>query len=324
MESKQDFLAEQAVDGDFITQTVPVKPPKKKRKIDKEEIWGTALASIPLIGFAIFGLAPLVMAFAMGFLDFSDALGWSFEGSKWGGFANFAYELGDKQFWQSVGNTLIFGSATFISQILALAVAYLLSRDIKGRSIWRMIYFIPYVCSTIALTLMWREMFNPSSGFINMILGNTSLENGAINWTGEPTAFYFMVIIMTVWSGMGYGILLYTAALTNVNQSMLEAAKIDGAGPFRTFFQIVFPSISPTTFYLLIMGVIGLLQSFATTYALGSSLEMQSLTIVFYMYNYMMDYELGVAGAAAWVLTIFILIVTAVQFFASKRWVKYD
>ena len=309
--------------GGAATATVPVRRPRK-HKINQEEVWGTSLASIPLIGFLIFGAIPLVLALAMGFLDFSNAYGWSFEGAVWCGFENFIFVLTDKQFWQAVLNTIIFGTATFISLIFSLAIAYLLTRDIKGRGIWRMIYFVPYVCSTIALTLMWKEMFNPSWGIINQMLGNTSLENGAINWTGEPTPFYFMVIIMTVWSGMGYGILLYSAALTNVDQSMVEAATIDGAGSFRIFFRIVLPTISPTTFYLLITGVIGLLQAFATTFTLGSSLTTQSLTIVYYMYNYMMAYDLGVAGAAAWVLAIFILIVTVIQFIGSKRWVKYD
>lgn len=303
------------------------KPPKKKRRINKEEIWGTSLAAIPLVGFLLFGFIPLVMALAMAFLDFSGTQGWSFEGAVWGGFSNFVYVFEDMNFWYSVANTLIFGLSTFISLVLSLAIAYLLSKEIKGKSIWRMIFFTPYVCSTVALTLMWQQMFNPSYGIINSILGNTDLANGAVNWTGQPVPFYFMVIIMTVWSGMGYGILLYTAALTNVNQSMLEAAKIDGAGSVRTFFKIVLPSISPTTFYLLIMGVIGLLQAFATTFNLGGTIaERNKLTIVYYIYNYILaNYaDFGVAGAAAWILAILIFAVTIVQFVGSKRWVKYD
>ena len=306
-----------------LTAAAPVRP-HRKRRVDQEEIWGTALAAIPLIGFFLFGFIPLMMAFVMGFMDFSEAYGWSFDGAVLCGFDNFIFVLTDPQFWQAVLNTLIFGISTLISLVLALIIAYLLTRDVKGLAVWRIIFFVPYVCSTIALTLMWKEMFNPAWGIINQILGNTDLANGAINWTGEPTAFYCMVIIMSVWSGMGYGILLYSAALTNVDQSTVEAATIDGAGPFRIFFCVVLPTISPTTFYLLITGIIGLLQSFATTFTLGSSLTTQSLTIVYYMYNYMMAYDPGVAGAAAWVLAIFILIVTLIQFIGSKRWVKYD
>ncbi len=308
-----------------MTEKIPVKSPKKRFKIDLEEIYGTAFAAVPLIGFLIFGAIPLVLAFAMAFLDIP---GYSIDGAEWAGFDNFVYIFEDPLFGESILNTIILGASTFISQIFALAIAYLLSRDIKGRGIWRIIYFIPYVCSVVAITLMWRNIFNPSFGIINQILGKGGLGNGAINWLGEPGLYYVTVIIMSVWSGMGYGILLYSAALTNVNQSSIEAAKIDGAGPFTQFFRIVLPSVSPTTFYLLIMGVIGLLQAFAVTNVLtpNGGPDNQGVTIVFYMYRYIMEYDgkMGVASAAAWVLTALILAVTGLQFLGSRRWVKYD
>lgn len=324
MESNTTLLhGEQA---EFATPEIPVKQPRKKKGIRayEEEIVGTALASIPLIGFMIFGFVPIVLAFAMAFMKMP---GFSFTEGEWAGFRNFELVLTDPLFWQSVLNTLILGLSTFISQFFALGIAYLLSKDIKGRKVWRMIYFVPYVCSVVAVTLMWRYMFNPGYGIINQLLGNTDLAKGAINWLGDPNMFYVTVIIMSVWSGMGYGILLYTAALTNVNQSMIEAAKIDGAGPFRTFFRIVFPAISPTTFYLLIMGVIGLLQAFAMTNVLasGGGPNNNGVTIVFYMYRYINQYfDMGVASASAWVLAFFIFVVSIFQFVMSKRWVSYD
>lgn len=303
---------------------IPQKPPKKKFKVSKEEIVGTALAGIPILGFLLFGAAPLVIAFAMAFLKMK---GFGFDGATWTGFANFKALFETSEFTDSIVNTLILGTSTFISQIFALGIAYLLSLEIKGRKVWRMIYFIPYVCSVVAVTLMWKYIFNPTYGIINQMLGNTNLEEGAINWLGDPSIFYVTVIIMSVWSGMGYGILLYTAALTNVNQSMVEAAKIDGAGPFRIFFKIVLPTISPTTFYLLIMGVIGLLQSFAITNVLASDggPDNHGVTIVFYMYRAIFSYhDMGLASASAWILAIMIFAVSGIQFLLSRRWVKYD
>ncbi len=304
---------------------------RKKKRINTEEIYGTLFAAIPLIGFCIFGLVPLILAFAMAFLDMGT--GWDITSAEWAGFDNFVYlfstaaeEVGISIF-RAIWNTLLLGISTFISQILALAIAYLLSRDIKGRGIWRIIYFIPYVCSVVAITIMWRYMFNPSYGIINQLLGNTDIMNGAIDWTGDPIMFYVTINIISIWSGMGYGILLYTAALTNVNQSSLEAAEIDGAGPFTKFFRIVFPSISPTTFYLLIMGVIGLLQSFTVTNVFDKTggPDKNGITIVFFMYQYLYDWQnVGVASAASWVLAGLILVVTIIQFFVSRRWVKYD
>ena len=226
---------------------LPVRQPPKRRT-NKEEIAGTALASIPLIGFLIFGLA------------------------------------------------------------------------------FRMIYFVPYVCSVVAVTLRWKYMFNTNYGIINQMLGKTG--DNAIDWLGDSDFFTWAVIIMSVWSGMGFGIILYTAALTGVNQSMVEAAKIDGAGAFRTFWNVVLPSISPTSFYLLVMGVIGALQSFAVTNVLATEggPNGDGITIVFYLYRRVFSYvgTMGEASASAWILALMIMLVTAFQFWGSKKWVNYD
>lgn len=301
---------------------IPVKETQRK-KGNKEEIAGTLLASIPLVGFVIFGMIPLIMALAMAFLYMPR---FGFEGAEFNGFKNFVTVLTDDMFWQSVWNTVLLGLSTFISLALALVVAYFLSKDIKGRKAFRMIYFIPYVCSVVAITLMWGYMFNTNWGIINHLLGRTG-EN-AIDWMGEAGPYRLAVIIMSVWSGMGYGIILFTAALTNVNKEMIEAAEIDGANAWVRFWRIVFPSISPTTFYLLVMGVIGMLQSFAVTNVLngGNSPDGVGITIVYYLYNRIFNYigAMGEASASAWILGIIILGLTVFQFWGSKKWVNYD
>ena len=260
-------------------------PPKDddEKPINMEELAGTALASIPLIGFCIFGLIPLILAFFMAFLKMRD---FSFLDAEFVWFDNFKTVCSDPLFWQSIVNTFIMGTSVFISLFFALIIAYLLSKPIAGKKAFRMIYFVPYVCSVVAVTLMWKYMFNPTYGVINQVLGRTDPEN-MINWLGEKTYYRWAVIIMSVWSGMGYGIILFTAALTSVNVSMIEAAKIDGAGPLTVFWRIVFPAISPTTFYLVVMGVIGALQSFAVTNVLSSNTfgpDNAGLTVVYYLY----------------------------------------
>ena len=318
---EQETFAEFGVADEGKSAEIPAKPPKKRFKASlREELVGTALASIPLVGFAIFALVPLVTALAMAFFKMK---GFGFDGAKWVGFGNFATIFKDPIFWKSIPNTLIFAIGTLVSQVLALLVAYFLSREIKGRKVFRMIYFMPYVCSVVALTLMWKTIFNTNYGILNQILGKSG-EN-AINWF-SPNLYRSTVIFMGVWSGMGYGILLYTAALTNVNKSCVEAAKIDGANAFRVFWSVVLPSISPTSFYLLVTGVIGALQAFAVQNLLGVSPDNQDVTIVYYMYRRMLEYSgtMGEASASAFVLAILILLVTVAQFLVSKFWVKED
>lgn len=296
---------------------------RKRKKINKEEMAGTLLASIPIVGFAIFGLIPLILALAMAFLNMK---GFGFEGATFAGFDNFKEVLTDPSFGRSIVNTFRMGSSVIISQVLALIIAYFLSKPIKAKKTFRMIFFIPYVCSVVAVTLMWKYMFNTNYGIINQILGRTG-EN-AIDWLGDSAYYTWAVITMSVWSGMGFGIVLYTAALTNVNSTMVEAAKIDGAGAFSTFFKVVLPSISPTTFYLLVMGVIGALQAFAVTNVLGSDggPNGDGITIVFYLYRRVFNYDnlMGQASACAWILSGMILILTLIQFIVSKYWVNYD
>lgn len=307
-------------DGTGVLPVSPVQRPRKK--VDKEEIAGTLFACIPLVGFLIFGFVPMLLALAMAFLNMYD---WTFDGVTWAGWDNFARVFEDPVFWDSVGNTFILGSSVLFSQLFALIIAYFLNMDIKGKKTFRMIYFVPYVCSTVAVTLMWKYMFNTNYGIINQMLGRTG--DNAIQWLGDSAYFSWAVIIMSVWSGMGYGIILYMAALTNVDKSMVEAATIDGAGSFKCFWSIVLPSISPTSFYLLVTGVIGALQAFATTNVLASDggPNNDGVTMVFYLYRMMFNYyDPGRAAASVWFLAIIILAITGIQFFVSKRWVNYD
>ena len=156
----------QAVAGEML---FPVTPIKRRKRINKEALSGTLFASLPLIGFLLFGAIPLVLAFAMAFLNMK---GFSFAGASWAGFDNFKNVVQDDKFWESIRNTLVLGTSTLICLVLSLIVAYLLSRDIKGRKVYRMIYFIPYVCSAVAVVLMWGYIFNTEYGVLNMLLKN--------------------------------------------------------------------------------------------------------------------------------------------------------
>ena len=289
----------------------------------KEEFVGTLLASIPLIGFIIFGLIPLVIAFAMAFYEID---GYEIFSGEFVAFQNFKDVFKDPTFYEALRNTIRLGVSVLISQVFALIIAYLLYKNPKGKKAFRIIFFIPYVCSIVAITLMWQYMFNTNYGIINLVLGKTG--DDAIDWLGNSKYFSTAVIIMSVWGGMGYGIILYTAALTNVNRSIIEAAKIDGANNIQIFFKIILAAISGTSFYLLVMGVIGALQSFAVTNVLAANggPNGDGVTVVFWLYRRVIEYDnmLGVASAGSWFLAIIIMAITGIQFFVSKKWVSYD
>lgn len=259
------------------------------------------------------------------FMSFMDIYGFSLEGAEFIGLNNYKSVLQDSLFWKSIVNTLYMSVSTFINIALALIVAFLLTKKIRGKKAFRTIYFIPYVCSVVAITVMWQWIFNTNYGLINGLFTPEGKE--PIDWWGRADTFIPCLIIMGVWSGTGYGIILYGAALTNVNGALYEAAKIDGATPVQSFMHVTIPAISPTTFYLLITGIIGALQEFARPQIISGSggPDNVGVTVVFYLYrNAFQYYQMGIASATAWLLAIIIVVLTIFNFAISKLWVKYD
>jgi multiple sugar transport system permease protein len=284
------------------------------------------MAGIPIVGFVLFGMIPLILALAMAFL-YVPGKG-NLTNAEFVGLENFKEVLSDHMFWQSIVNTLKMAISLPICIVIALVIAFLLTKDIKGRSFFRAVYFVPYVCCAVAVSLMWELIFNQNHGIINSWLGLT--RETAIPWLTDSSTYIFCLIIIGIWSGTAYGIVLYGAALTNVNRSLYEAAKVDGANSVRCFFSITLPSVSPTSFYLLTMGLIGSLQEFTRPQMIGGGQgagpNNDGLTIVFYIYRraFVYNNQMGNAAAAALVLAVFILIITGINFVVSKRWVNYD
>lgn len=290
-----------------------------------EQISGILMSITPVIGFILFGLIPMVLAIAMAFCSIK---GVSLKGAEFVGLDNFLTVATDMVFWKSVGNTFLYALSLPICLVISLVVSFLLTKNVKGKKIFRTIYFIPYVCSVVAVVLMWKWIFNTNWGVINSFLRSINPEAERIDWVGIEKYYRVIVIVMGVWGGCGYSIILYSAALTNVNSTFYEAAKIDGANAFQIFFHITLPAISPTTFYLLITGLIGSLQAFASTHMLSSDggPNNAGVTMGFYIYRNAFQYSdtMGLASASAWILAIIIVIITIINFVVSNKWVSYD
>ncbi len=295
------------------------------RAYRKEAACGTALAMIPVTGFILFGMIPLVLALVMAFLDVPGK--GDIAEATWVGLGNFKEVLSDPMFWQSILNTIKMAASLPVCIILSLLVAYLLTKNIRGRSFFRAVYFIPYVCCAVAVTMMWELIFNQHHGIINALLGLD--RETAIGWLTDSKYYTWCLIVIGIWGGTAYGIVLFGAALTNINSSLYEAAALDGANSFKSFLHITLPGVSPTTFYLVITGLIGALQEFTRPQIIGNGgagPNNDGLTIVFYVYRRAIEYnnQMGNAAAAALVLAVLITIVSAINFVGSKKWVSYD
>lgn len=231
---------------------------RKKRRWTRTQKIALVAAIIPLIGFVIFSGFPLVISFVGMFynVDLYDLtnIQWNnFEGFKsvfipGHAFSLFYFDLA-KYFYKAVWITLWIASTQLITLLIALVMATLLRKPMCGGKLFQVLFFVPYICSTVAVSLMWRWVFDWESGILNSMLGTN------IEWLKDPKTMTICIIVAVIWSAPGYGIVMYKAAFSNVNQALYEAAQIDGANAWQQFKNVTLPGIAPTTFYLLMAGV---------------------------------------------------------------------
>ena len=300
---------------------------KKKNRLRGEEVQGLAFANIPLLGFCIFGLIPLIVSF---YLSFNSFKGLRIQTAEYVGFENFKAIFKDDLFYQSLGNTAFVLLATVTALVLSVIVSALIATNVRGAKGFKAIYFVPYVCSMVAITFMWKWIYDYNYGMLNTTLMEWGWIKEPIDWLGSEDYYRTAMFILLVWSSMGFNIILLTAALLAVPRELHEAAEMDGAGEIRRFFKITLPLISPTIFYLLIIGLIGSLQEFTRFQIMTSDggPGYQGLTVVFYLYRKLFNAsggsDLGVASAMGWIIAVFITLITILNFGLQKKWVNYD
>ena len=287
----------------------------------KETMVGWAFASPLLIIFLVLVIYPVITSFALSFADWNFLSG--IKGIRWAGVDNFVRLFTrDRKFTKAVTNTLVFTVVSVpISLFIDLTLAYMLNNKIHLLKFNRFCFFIPYISNVVALTAVFRFLFR-TDGIINKLAMNYFGIGEPLNLLVDRQLCIIPAICIMVYSGMGYAMVIYLAALQNVPQELYESAKIDGANGVAQFFKITFPMISPTTFYLLVVKIIGGFKTFSIVKILG--IEGAKPTLVTRIYSSAFaDYDFGYASAMAWVLVVMILIVTAIQFWGQKRWVHY-
>ena len=300
---------------------------KTRKRLGKEEVQGILYANIPFFGFCLFGLIPLLLSL---YLCFNSFKGLRLHTAKFVEWENFSEILQDEMFWQSLGNTAFVLVAAVVALLLSLAVSALIATNVRGAKGFKAIYFVPYVCSLVAITFMWKWIYDYNYGVLNTTLMDWGWIQEPISWLGSAEFYRTAMFVLLVWSSTGFNIILLTAALIGVPRELHEAAQIDGAGEFRRFFSITLPLISPTIFYLLIMGLIGALQEFTRFQVMtpDGGPEYQGMTVVFYLYRQLFNAsggsDLGVASAMGWIIAVLISAVTILNFSLQRRWVNYD
>lgn len=294
-------------------------PMNKKKKWNKEYTWGYLFIAPPIIGFALFALFPMLYSVYVSFTDFD-----LYNEPVWTGVDNYTrLFLTDGLFRKTVWNTFYAALGIPIGMAVSLAIAMALNQKIKGISLFRTAFFLPAVSSVVAITLLFRWIFNADFGLLNIGLDYIGIDGP--NWLTSESWAMPALIIQGVWGGLGINMILYLAALQGVNRALYEAADIDGGNGWQKFRYITIPSISPTTFFILITSTIGALQDFQRFMIMTEGgPNYATTTVVYYIYNNAFSYmEMGYASAMAWILGIVILIITLINFKVAQKWVHY-
>ena len=310
-----------------LIQIAPQAKVKKKRKPNKllkrERITAFLFILPPVISFCVFTVVPLFVALMLAFGNFNI---FTFE-YEFVGFNNFVYLLNgqsvaSRTFIDSVFTTVCFIIEVPIAIFLGLLCATLANSKgcKKTNTIYRVLLYLPTVCSAVAANVIWRIIFldgaSPdSSGVINNLFDIT------VQWTKEKVPLITAIIIKNSINGMGSAMILYYASMCNISKEYYEAAEMDGANGLQKFAHITFPMLTPVTFYLLIMRMSGCLQSYADS-AIFANGNANAQTVVYYIWFYgLHEYNYSLASAAAILLGVVIMSITIVQFRLSNKWV---
>lgn len=302
--------------------------PKAKKAFHRMKwndwLWAYLMIGPTLIGLAVFYIWPVVQTIYLSFTKWG-----GFGKYKWTGALNYELLFRDPNLWIALKNTLVYTVLSVPASIaISILVAVLLNQKIKGVSFYRTLYFLPVVTMAAAVAMVWRWLYNADYGLINYLLGAVGIEGP--RWISDPAIALYAVIIVAIWSSIGYNMVIFLAGLQGIPRSYYEAAEIDGAGPVRMFFTITLPLLTPSIFFVSITSLIGAFQVFDLIYLmigskLGNPATEYTQTVAYLFFtNGFESGNGGYAAAIAVVLLAIILLVTIVQMKLQKKWVHYE
>ena len=284
----------------------------------REENWGWIMVAPTIIGLLVLNLWPFVQTL---YTSFCEHLG--FGHYKFIGVQNYVDMFQKPEFWKATWNTVYFCILTVpVGLFLSLLVAMLLNAKIKGKGIFRTIFFLPMVCAPAAVTMVWRWIFNGEYGILNQVLG------AHVGWITDARFVMIACAVVAIWSNIGYDAVLLLAGLQNISKSYYEAANIDGASRVTQFFQITLPMVSPTLFVVMIMRLMASIKVYDLIYMMVEETNpavtsVQSLMYLFYRESFVAGSRGSGSAIVIWTVLL-IGMITVIQFIGQKKWVNYD
>jgi len=304
----------------------------------REAMAGYAFIVPWIIGFLVFTVGPMLSSLYFSFTDYN-----IIDAPRWVGLANYARvfqgvpeylmsgdprQLKDPIFWKSLQVTLYFAAMSLpLILVFSFSLAVLLNQKIFGLRIWRSIYFLPSIISGVAVTLLWMRILNPRMGILNTFLRDVVGVNSPPGWLQDPNCAVPALVIMGMW-GVGGSMIIYLAGLQGIPTDLYDAAKVDGANAWQSFWNVTFPMMTPVLFYNVVLGLITTFQYFTEVYvATGGAGGPQRATMFYNLYLYQNAFryfDMGYASTMAWILFIIVLSLTGLIFRSSEAWVYYE
>jgi len=270
--------------------------------------------------FFVFTLLPVAIALYLSFTNYD-----VFTKMDWIGVTNYQDVFDDEFFWRAFWNTTTYTAWTIpLSMAFGLGLALLLNQKLRGRGAYRTMYYIPVVTSMVAVAMIWIQLFDPLYGVVSNALEGVGIKG--VDWLGDPNLAMPSIIAVSVWKVIGWNMLIYLAGLQGIPEYLKEAAAIDGANRWQTFWAITLPLLQPTTFFIFVTSLIGAFQVFDQVYVMtGGGPANATTTLVHQIYNAAFKaLDMGYAAAMSFVLFGIILVVSLCSMRAIRGEVAYQ
>ena len=299
-----------------------MKKKRMSRKKRSQMLYGYLMIAPLAVGLGVFYFYPFFKVF----YDSFHVVG-AFNKTSWAGISNYVTMLKDPVMWSTLWNTFRYVVVIVpFTLAFSILIAALLNTNIKGRSVFRVIYFIPAITMSAAISMIWRWIFNSDFGILNFVLSKFGIPG--VQWLSDPRTAWITITIVAVWMNVGYEMIILLAGMQGISRTYYESASLDGAGRFQQFFKITLPLLTPTIFFVLITTLISTFQIFDVIYMMINSKSLAkeaSQSIVLYFYRNAFEYsKKGYASAIAIFLFLIIMLITAFQMKMQNKWVNYD
>lgn len=307
-----------------LRTAAPVLPPPRRRRRPRrrrQNLAGWVFVGPVIFGVLLFQIVPVLASLGVSFTNWT-----GLRTPRFVALDNYVRLFtDDPEFWPSLRNTAVFTVVCVVASIMAgLGLAVLCNQKVRGVGLFRTLYYSPVVTNVVAIGFVWFWLYEPNDGLVNSLLTGAGLPAPA--WLSDARTALIAVIVVAVWQSVGYPMVILLAGLQSIDPSLLEAATVDGSSPWRRFWAVTFPLLTPSLFFLTITQFIASFQVFGIIYVMTSG-GPNNATQVFIYKIYTAAFaegRLGYASAMGWVLFAIVGVITAVQWRMERRWVHYD